>query len=336
MFEKTMTDFIRGLRTNKYTPSYIQKSQSEIQVEILNQQTRKNALKKLLILYLLGIDISWAAFHIIQSMSIREEKQAGYLIATLAFNQNSPILIMATNVVKKDLSSNDVGEVLLALHTLAQITSHDLGRDLHFDVCNLLNHSNTSVRKRSILVLFRMIKKYPGCWDSCFPRLQAKLSDLDNSVVSCCVTVICELGREEPQKYLQLAPQLFALMVSTSNNWMLIKMVKLFASLCPHEPRLVKKLLEPIRKLIEQSTAISVVYECVMTLIRGDMLSISSRETDELSQLCFKKLEYFLSHNDQNSITFNSSISWIVCFVKISYQDAKSSCNASSNCIEMY
>ena len=298
MFEKTLTDFIRGLRTNKYSQDYILKCQHEIQVEIATQATRKNALKKLLILYLLGIDITWAAFHIIQAISIREEKRAGYLIASLAFNQNSPVLIMATNVIKKDLVSTDVKDVLLSLHTLAQITSHDLSRDLHFDVSNLLSHSNASVRKRAILVLFRMFKKYPGCWESCFSRLQTKLHDSDPSVVSCCVTVICELGKEEPEKYLALAPQLFDLLVSSSNNWMLIKMVKLFASLTPHEPRLAKKLVEPLRKLIEHSKAISVVYECVYACIRGDMLV---GQDDELCQLCFKKLEYFLSHPDQNS-----------------------------------
>ena len=234
-------------------------------------------------------------------MSVKEEKRAGYLIATLAFNQNSPILIMATNLIKKDLVSSDYKEVLLALHTLAQITSSDLSRDLHFDVCNLLSHSHAAVRKRAILVLFRMFKKYPLCWDACFSRLQSKLEDSDPGVVSCCVTVICELGKEDPKRYLSLAPQLFGLLVSSSNNWMLIKMVKLFASLTPHEPRLVKKLLETLKKLIEQSRAISVVYECVFALIRGDMILGSGREVEELRSLCFSKLEYFLNHPDQNS-----------------------------------
>lgn len=46
-------------------------------------------------------------------------------------------------------------------------------------------------------------------------------------VVSATVNVLCELARRNPQDYLPLAPQLFHLLTTSSNNWMLIKIVKL-------------------------------------------------------------------------------------------------------------
>ena len=41
------------------------------------------------------------------------------------------------------------------------------------------------------------------------------------------VSVICELARKNPHNYLSLAPTFFKLMTSSTNNWMLIKIIKL-------------------------------------------------------------------------------------------------------------
>lgn len=297
MFEKTVTDLIRGLRHQKYSKSYIQKSLQEINQEIVNSSTRQNAIQKLIVLHLLGQDIEQYAFHIIQAMSSKSEKQTGYLAAAISFTQNTPVLIMATNLIKKDLHSNDGKETIMALHTLAQIVTPELARDLHQDVIILLNNSNPFIRKRVLLVLYRMFLKYPDCLIVAFPRLKEKLQDDDPHVVSCCVTVICELGRMNPQAYLPLAPHLFSLFLGTANNWMLIKMVKLFAVLTPLEPRLIKKLLPPLKKIIQTSKAMSVVYECVFGIITGGMLSDGD---DEVAQLCISKLQLFLKQTDQN------------------------------------
>ena len=47
------------------------------------------------------------------------------------------------------------------------------------------------------------------------------------AVVAATVNVLCELARKSPQDYLSLAPQLFHLLTTSSNNWMLIKIIKL-------------------------------------------------------------------------------------------------------------
>lgn len=46
-------------------------------------------------------------------------------------------------------------------------------------------------------------------------------------VQSAAVNVICELARKNPKNYLSLAPLFFKLMTSSTNNWMLIKIIKL-------------------------------------------------------------------------------------------------------------
>lgn len=48
-----------------------------------------------------------------------------------------------------------------------------------------------------------------------------------SGVQSAAVNVICELARKNPKNYLTLAPVFFKLMTTSSNNWMLIKIIKL-------------------------------------------------------------------------------------------------------------
>lgn len=48
-----------------------------------------------------------------------------------------------------------------------------------------------------------------------------------SGVQSAAVNVVCELARKNPKNYLSLAPMFFKLMTTSTNNWMLIKIIKL-------------------------------------------------------------------------------------------------------------
>lgn len=50
------------------------------------------------------------------------------------------------------------------------------------------------------------------------------------AVVATAVNVVCELARKNPKNYLPLAPTLFKIMQSSTNNWMLIKIIKLVSN----------------------------------------------------------------------------------------------------------
>jgi AP-3 complex subunit delta-1 len=56
---------------------------------------------------------------------------------------------------------------------------------------------------------------------------------------------------------------------------MLIKIIKLFGSLVPYEPKLGRRLLEPLTNLINSTSAMSLLYECINTVI-AILISISS------------------------------------------------------------
>lgn len=112
--------------------------------------------------------------------------------------------------------------------------------------------------------------------------------------MSAAVNVICELARKNPKNYLAQAPQLFKILTDSSNNWMLIKIIKLFGALIPLEPRLSKKLAEPISNIISSTSAMSLLYECINTVTQSEMDDL------RLVKLCIQKLRIFIEDPDQN------------------------------------
>ncbi|KAF8640908.1 hypothetical protein AX17_000556 [Amanita inopinata Kibby_2008] len=302
MWERTLQDLIRGLRANKKDEAkFIAKAVDEIRSEIRSDDMdlKAGAVMKLTYLEMLGYDMSWASFHVVEVMSSPKchLKSVGYLAAAQSFQQDTDVLMLTTNLLKKDLSSTPA-DVAVTLNGLSAIVTPDIARDLSSELIAMLNHSRAHIRKRAVLAIYRVCEKYPDAVKNARPRFEEKLDDPDSSVVVATVNVLCELARRSPKDYLTLAPQLFHLLTTSSNNWMLIKIVKIFGSLSPYEPRLVKKLQSPITELISTTPAISLLYECVHTCIIGGMLQ--GPNGDSLAKLCVSKLAAFIQDPDQN------------------------------------
>ncbi|VDO41310.1 unnamed protein product [Onchocerca flexuosa] len=224
------------------------------------------------------------------------------MAASQCFHDGTDVLMLTTNLIRKDLHSAIMYETGIALGAFSCFVTPDLARDLTSDVVNLLSSSRPYVRKRCVLLLYKIFLKYPDSLRPTFPRLKEKLEDPDPGVQSAAVNVICELARKNPKNYLTLAPVFFRLMTTSSNNWMLIKIIKLFGALVPLEPRLGKKLLEPLTNLINSTSAMSLLYECINTVI-AVLISISSGVPGDHTasiQLCVQKLGVLIEDSDQN------------------------------------
>ncbi|KAF8604883.1 Adaptor protein complex AP-3 delta subunit [Ceratobasidium sp. AG-I] len=299
MWERTLSDLIRGLRANKGDESqFIAKAVDEIRTEVKSKDIdlKAAAVLKLVYLDMLGYPMKWASFYVVEVMSSPKFhlKAVGYLAAVQSFTADTDVLMLTTNLLKKDLSNAVPSSLPLALNGFSHLATPDLARDLASDIFSLLTHTRASVRKSAVVALFRLLVAYPDATSVGVERLKEKLGDDDAGVVSATVNVLCELARRSPMDYLVLAPQLFHLLTTASNNWMLIKIVKLFGFLTPHEPRLTKKLSGPLSDLIANTPAISLLYECVHTVIVGGMLHGS------MARACSAKLAVFLGDSDQN------------------------------------
>jgi AP-3 complex subunit delta-1 len=259
---------------------------------------------------MIGYDISWAAFSIIEVMSFTRfaHKQIGYLAANQSFNESTDLILLATNLFKKEFTScstNTQYEVGLALNSLSNIVTHELGRDCLSDIIGLINNSIPYLRKKAVLALYKLYIKYPGGLRLTFDLIKDRLDDNDSSVVSTAVSVICELANRNPRNYLALAPKFFKLLTTSSNNWLLIKLVKLFGLLVSEEPRLARKLIDPLVTLITNNTAKSLQFECVSTLTTAFLYTKKEDGTDAKNvpaavKICSDHLRQFIVDTDQN------------------------------------
>lgn len=175
--------------------------------------------------------------------------------------------MLTTNMIRKDLNSQNQYDAGVTLSGLACFINQDLARDLANDLMTLvcilpiifellfllsiyfmqLSSTKPYIRKKAVLLMYKVFLSFPDALRPAFPRLKEKLEDPDPGlpcfiivlqiyfkyknfflgVQSAAVNVICELARKNPKNYLSLAPIFFKLMTSSTNNWMLIKIIKL-------------------------------------------------------------------------------------------------------------
>ncbi|CAF4243731.1 unnamed protein product [Rotaria sordida] len=104
-------------------------------------------------------------------------------------------------MIRKDLNSPSMYETSIAMSDLSCFINSDLARDF----------------ANAIMTLMTSTKPY----------------------IPAAVNVICELARRNPENYLALAAFFFRIMTTSANNWILIKIIKLFGTLVPLELFLV-------------------------------------------------------------------------------------------------
>ncbi|CCG22133.1 Apl5 protein [Candida orthopsilosis Co 90-125] len=308
-FEKSLNDLIKGIRAHskdspeslaKFLDAAIQECKTELYSTDL--ETKAMAVLKLAYLEMYGFDMSWCNFQILEVMSSNkfQQKRIGYLAAIQSFKNEQDLLILATNQFKKDLNSSQHVEVGLALSGIASIVTPSLSQDINDDVLMKLNHSKPYIRKKAILAMYKIFLQYPDSLRMNFHRVIEKLDDTDVSVVSATVNVICELSKKNPKLFLNYLPKLFSILEETKNNWLIIRILKLFQSLSRVEPRMKKKILPAIMDLMHRTQASSLIYECINCAVNGQMLSAESSKDKQTAKLCIQQLMNFFKTKDSN------------------------------------
>lgn len=308
LFDKNLTDLVRGIRNNKNNESkFIAQCMDEIkdELKIPNVNAKANAVAKLTYLQMLGYDIGWAAFNMIEVMSSERftHKRIGYLAASQCFSNNTEVLMLTINMIRRDLCARNIYETGCAMSGLSCFVSNEIGRELFNDVHRLLSSTKPYLRKKAVLLMYKILTVFPDTLIEVLPKLEEKLEDPDQGVQSSVINVICELARQNPKDFLHLEGTLYKLMENSPNNWMLIKIIKLFGALTPLEPRVGEKIIQPLENLAHSTSAMSVLYETISTIM-AILVSPSSKipksRASAYRQLCVQKLRIFIEDSDQN------------------------------------
>lgn len=305
LFQNSLAEVVRKIRNSKKSEAdTIQQCIGEIKSEISSTalSVKVMAVVKATYFAMLGYSADYGAFHIIEVMADSQftNKRAGYIAASLTFTEQTDVLPLVTALLKRDMMSANQYEVGLALYCLSCVCTPDLAKDLVSDVVNLLSNQRAYIRKKAVLCLYKIFLQFPDALRPTYPKLKEKLedngerADNDPAVRGAVVNVFCELARRNPANFLNLAVPFFSMLSSVHNNWTLIKIIKIFGYFAPLEPRLGKKLVEPITNLITTTGAKSVQYECILAVANG-MSKVSS-----LTKLAAEKMKFFVEDPDQN------------------------------------
>lgn len=308
-FEKSLGDLIRGIRSHsKVSPdsllAFLDAAIQECKLELqtTDMETKAMAVLKLTYLEMYGFDMSWCNFQILEVMLSAkfQQKRIGYLAAIQLFQNERDLLILATNQFKKDLNSHNAFEIGLALSGIATIVTPHLLQDINEDVLLKLTHLKPYIRKKAVLAMYKVFLQYPELLRANYTRVLDMLDDADVLVVSAAINVICEISKKSPTVFVQHLPRFFRILEETKNNWLTIRILKLFSSLLQVEPRMKKKILPTIMALMLLTQASSLVYECINCIVSGTMLLADSLKDRDTARVCVDHLMRFFELRDAN------------------------------------
>eukprot|EP00190_Bangiopsis_sp_CCMP1999_P000138 CAMPEP_0198737216 /NCGR_PEP_ID=MMETSP1475-20131203/67754_1 /TAXON_ID= ORGANISM="Unidentified sp., Strain CCMP1999" /NCGR_SAMPLE_ID=MMETSP1475 /ASSEMBLY_ACC=CAM_ASM_001111 /LENGTH=842 /DNA_ID=CAMNT_0044501075 /DNA_START=243 /DNA_END=2771 /DNA_ORIENTATION=- len=299
MFQQGLLELVKSIRANRRDElMFMRAKHSECTEEARRSdpEVKATALLKLTYLQMFGFSFSSSSFQVIEVMSRPEFslKRIGYFAATQGFSPTTDVLLLTTNQFKKDLAKGRQVDCSLALSCLAKICTEELGRDTCSDLEVLLSSARPYIRKKAILVMYKVALVFPEAMPILSGKLKERLTDSNASVVCTAVTVICEMAKLSPKSGLEYAPLLYELLTSSSSNWLRIKIVKLMGMLCTAEPLLGKKLVSPLSALLRKESAKSLVFECCNTITLG-MIQHTS-----IVEVATRRLGDFITDDDQN------------------------------------
>lgn len=269
---------LRKCRVREMEEKRINKEMANIRVKFkdssLSGYHKKKYVCKLLYMYILGWDIDFGHAEAVQLISSNRysEKQIGYLAVTLMLTENSDLIRLVVNSLKKDLE--DYNEIFncLALHAIANIGGRQMAETLSSEVHKLFtgNHRNF-VKKKAALCLLRLFRKHPDVipardWAS---SIVNTLEDLDLGVVLCATSLVLALAQQYQEEFASSVPvlitRLYKVIVEKEYSadyvyykvpipWLQVKILRLLQYYPPpSDRRLLQKINNILHAIISSS-----------------------------------------------------------------------------------
>ena len=271
---------------------------AQMQQDIQNNDNdaKTDVIQKLVFVSNLGFDCTWADFAILDVLSMENysAKRIAYTAASQIWSPSSDAVIMATNRIQKDLVSVHPSVVSAVLSSVPHYLSPHLAQYLARDIIPLMNSAKTYVRMKAIIVFYHVCLKYPDALRPGFPLLKAQLDDSDPSVVFAALTVMNELCALNPNNFVSFIPKLFKMLENSKNEAILLRIITIFRILCSVESRLPKKLVQPLTIILETTSSVANLFECVRLIIEVPITNSAL-----LSGAAYR-LNSFLNHSDPN------------------------------------
>ncbi|KAA1120734.1 hypothetical protein PGTUg99_004293 [Puccinia graminis f. sp. tritici] len=202
---------LRACRVRELEEKRINKEMANIRQKFkdgnLDGYSKKKYLAKIVFTYILGYPVDVGHMEAVNLISSPKysEKQIGYLALTLLMHENSDLVRLVINSIRKDLDGHNETNNCLALQAIANIGGKEMSESLLHDVYSLLISpiSNSFVKKKAALTLLRLYRKNPEV----FPisdwalRIVSLMADGDMGVCLAVTSLVLTLAQDHLQDF---------------------------------------------------------------------------------------------------------------------------------------
>lgn len=297
-------NIIHEYLTRKYEKGHTRASEylagvgSSLETEILTTDIgiKTDIIQQLVFLSNCGQVCDWADFHILEALSHKYffARRIGYTAAAQIWRPNSDVVMMATNLIKSDLNSSKPKLISVTLSAIPHVLSAQLAENIWSDVISLMKFKDPYVRMKATVVFYQICSVYTDALVPGFHVLKELLGDSNPSVVFSALTVFYELCCLNPKNFVPFIPKLFKLFELSRHEGIAWRLMQILRVLADVEPRLAKKLAQPLSVIFEVASNIRNIYECMKIIIELNIEDLN------LISLAANRLGSFLSHRSVN------------------------------------
>ncbi|ANB12545.1 Apl4p [Sugiyamaella lignohabitans] len=202
---KSFIKAIRAAKTIADERAVIQKESAAIRTsfreDYSDNKVRRQNVAKLLYLFTLGERTHFGQVECLKLLATSKfsDKRLGYLGTMLLLDENQEVLTLVTNSLSNDLSHPNQYVVALALCTLANIASTEMGRDLFADIEKILSSSNPYLKKKAALCAMRITRRVPELEEVFVDKAKLLVNDKNHGVLLCGISLIHDLCDNNPE-----------------------------------------------------------------------------------------------------------------------------------------
>ena len=194
---------IRACKTLEEERSLCNKESAEIRnlKKDTAQKLAVRSMTKCMAMSLLGYQTEFIHMTCISLLASQNftQKRLAYLGICMLLDEKSDILLLSSNVIKKDLTSNNKYIVAAALNTIGEIGTPDMCRDMCPEIIKCLNSTNPYIKKKAALALSKVVRSCPELIETIEHNLGTIFEDKNHGVLLSGLALVEQVFKAEPK-----------------------------------------------------------------------------------------------------------------------------------------